>query len=68
MLFNSLDFVLLLGTVLALYGFLDRRRQNYLLIVASYVFYGFWNWRFLALVFAAGLVDYTAGLLCKVFQ
>lgn len=61
MLFNSLDFVLLLGTVLALYGFLDRRRQNYLLIVASYVFYGFWNWRFLALVFAAGLVDYTAG-------
>ena len=61
MLFNSLDFVLLLGTVLALYGFLDRRRQNWLLLAASYVFYGFWNWRFLALVFAAAVVDYTAG-------
>ena len=61
MLFNSLDFVLLLGTVLALYGFLDRRRQNLLLLAASYTFYGFWNWRFLALVFVAAVVDYTAG-------
>jgi len=60
-LFNSLDFVLLLGAVLALYGFLDRQRQNYLLLGASYVFYGFWNWRFLALVFVAAVVDYTAG-------
>ena len=61
MLFNSLDFVLLLGSVLALYFFLDRRRQNLLLLAASYVFYGFWNWRFLALVFFAAVVDYTAG-------
>ncbi len=61
MLFNSLDFVLLLGSVLALYFFLERRGQNLLLLAASYVFYGFWNWRFLALVFVAAVVDYVAG-------
>ncbi len=61
MLFNSLDFVLLLGSVLALYFFLDRKPQNLLLLAASYVFYGFWNWRFLALVFVAAVVDYVAG-------
>jgi alginate O-acetyltransferase complex protein AlgI len=60
-LFNSLDFAVLLATVLAIYPFLRRRGQNLLLLAASYVFYGFWDWRYLALVFFAAVVDFTAG-------
>ena len=61
MLFNSLDFVLLFAVVLAVYRVLDRKAQNYLLLVVSYVFYGWWNWHYLALIFVAAVVDFTAG-------
>ena len=54
MLFNSLAFAVFLPLVFVLYWALGRGRvrlQNAFLIVASYVFYGWWDWRFLFLIF-----------------
>ena len=70
MLFNSLEFLLFLPTVFAAYWILnlwtDRPRglqaQNLLLLVASYVFYGWWDWRFLSLIAFSTLVDYAVGI------
>ncbi len=50
--------------VYALYWFLGSKRrtlQNLLLLVASYLFYGLWDWRFLGLLVASSLIDYLAG-------
>lgn len=61
MLFNSLAFALFLPTVFLLYWTAasgTARRQNALLLVASYIFYGWWDWRFLALIAGSSLVDF----------
>ena len=58
MLFNSWEFLLFFAAVLALYGVLAKRAQNVLLLLASYFFYGWWDWRFLGLVWLSTLVDY----------
>jgi len=58
MLFNSFQFWVFLAIVLALYRLLSHRWQNHMLLAASYVFYGFWDWRFLSLVFLSTFVDY----------
>ncbi len=65
MLFNSLDFAVFLPIVFILYWMLlrnNRKLQNVLLLVASYVFYGWWDWRFLGLIFFSTVVDYFVGL------
>lgn len=65
MLFNSADYLWFLPTVLAVYLLLGRvglRVQNAWMLLASYVFYGWWDWRFLALLFASSLNDYLVGL------
>lgn len=64
MLFNSLDFAIFLPSVFILYWFVFKRNiklQNVLLILASYVFYGWWDYRFLALIIFSSLVDYAIG-------
>lgn len=64
MLFNSLDFAIFLPVVFALYWFAMQRNlklQNLLLVVSSYVFYGWWDWRFLSLILFSTLVDYSVG-------
>jgi alginate O-acetyltransferase complex protein AlgI len=62
MLFNSFDFVLFLPAVFLLYWLAGNLRlQNALLVVASYVFYGWWDWRFLGLIFFSSLVDFLVG-------
>lgn len=61
MLFNSFIFWGFFVLVLALYRVLPHRAQNWLLLVASYVFYGYWDWRFLALIFFSTAVDYYLG-------
>jgi alginate O-acetyltransferase complex protein AlgI len=64
MLFNSLTFLLFLPTTFVAYWWLHRsqpRAQNLLLIFASYVFYGWWDYRFLSLIFVSSLVDYIVG-------
>ncbi len=65
MLFNSLDFGLFLPIVFLLYWFVfqkNLRLQNLLVLVASYVFYGWWDWRFLSLIAFSTLVDYFVGV------
>ena len=65
MLFNSLEFALFLPTVFLLYWLILQRSwrlQNVLLLGASYLFYGWWDWRFLLLIIFSTVVDYTIGL------
>jgi D-alanyl-lipoteichoic acid acyltransferase DltB (MBOAT superfamily) len=62
-LFNSLDFGFFLVIVFTMYWIIGSKRrvaQNALILVASYVFYGFWDWRFLSLIIASSLIDYFA--------
>ena len=63
MLFNSLSFALFMPIVFILYWVLDKhvRWQNRLLLVASYVFYGWWDWRYLFLIAGCSLVNFLAG-------
>jgi D-alanyl-lipoteichoic acid acyltransferase DltB (MBOAT superfamily) len=64
MLFNSLDFAIFLPIVFLLYWFITQKNlklQNSLIVLASYVFYGWWDWRFLSLIIFSTLVDYTIG-------
>ena len=64
MLFNSLDFAIFLPIVFILYWFVAQKHlklQNALIVVASYVFYGWWDWRFLSLILFSTLVDYSIG-------
>lgn len=66
MFFNSLDFAVFLPTVFILYWFVTNKNlklQNALLVVASYVFYGWWDWRFLSLIMFSSLVDFTIGVM-----
>lgn len=64
MLFNSIDFAIFLPIVFFTYWALDGklRAQNFLLIAASYLFYGWWDWRFLSLIFFSSAVDYLVGI------
>ncbi len=65
MLFNSLEFLIFLPTVFLLYWFVfqkNLRVQNLLLLISSYVFYGWWDYRFLSLIFLSTVVDYFVGL------
>ncbi len=64
MIFNSLDFAIFLPIVFLLYWFVFKnlRLQNILIVVASYVFYGWWDWRFLFLIAFSTLVDYLVGI------
>lgn len=63
MLFNSLAFAVFLPIVFGLYWLCHRnfRLQNILLLVASYVFYGWWDWRFLFLIAGCSLVNFLSG-------
>lgn len=64
MLFNTVDFAVFFPVVLALYWTVFRRSlslQNIFLVVVSYIFYSFWDWRFLSLIFISSLVDFTVG-------
>jgi alginate O-acetyltransferase complex protein AlgI len=63
MLFNSYIFWIFFAIVFVLYRRLGHRGQNYMLLAASYIFYGYWDWRFLFLMLFSTVVDYTAALL-----
>ncbi|HSR37525.1 MAG TPA: MBOAT family O-acyltransferase, partial [Phnomibacter sp.] len=64
MLFNSIDFAIFFPLFFLLYWFVFKRNlssQNALILVASFIFYGWWDWRFLfLLVFSSG-IDFVAG-------
>ncbi len=58
MLFDTPIFFCFLCVVVAAYWCLDFRNQNRFLLVASYFFYGWWDWRFLCLMIASTVIDY----------
>lgn len=61
MLFNSLTFLVFLIILLPLFYLGNRTYKKSLLLVSSYVFYGFWNWRFLFLIALSTVIDYLVG-------
>ena len=73
MLFNSIEFAIFLPIVFLLYWFVfDRfiskskwqlRLQNAFVVVASYVFYGWWDWRFLLLIAFTSFCSWGSGIL-----
>ena len=65
MLFNSFTFLIFLPIVFLLYWFVFQKNlklQNAFLLLSSYVFYGWWDWRFLGLIIASSAVDYYCGI------
>ena len=65
MLFNSIDFAVFLPIVFILYWFVFQKRltlQNLFILAVSYVFYGWWYWRFISLIMFSTAVDYIVGL------
>lgn len=68
MLFNSIDFAVFFPLVFVLYWLLTAKNlklQNTLLVLAGFVFYGWWDWRFLFLLVFSALVDFCVGLALK---
>jgi len=66
MLFNSIEFAIFLPIVFLLYWFVFQKNlklQNLLIVASSFVFYGWWDWRFLFLMVASASVDYVVGIL-----
>ena len=62
MVFNSFEFAAFFTVVYILYVAVRHRWQNRLLLVASYFFYGSWDWRFLSLIWISTIVDYICGI------
>ena len=65
MLFNSIDFAIFLPIVFILYWFVTNhnlRLQNFLIVVSSFLFYGWWDWRFLSLLVFSAIIDYFVGI------
>ncbi|WP_420316807.1 MBOAT family O-acyltransferase [Ekhidna sp.] len=65
MLFNSIEFAIFLPVIFIIYWFFankNLRIQNTLLLISSYVFYGWWDWRFLGLIIFSSFVDFFVGL------
>ena len=67
MVFNSVEFLIFLPIVFGLYWCMARwvRWQNLFIVVASYVFYGWWDWRFLALIALTSVASYASGVLIE---
>lgn len=69
MFFNSIDFAIFFPTVFFLYWLIFKRNitaRNIFLIIVSYIFYGWWDWRFLSLIIISSLIDFFAG--SKIFK
>lgn len=64
--FNTYPFAIFIVIVYLLYLALNHKWQNRMLLVASYVFYGSWDWRFLSLIFVSTLLSYFCGI--RIFE
>lgn len=64
MIFTSIEFLIFLPVVFAIYWLLKGRLkwQNAFVVVASYFFYGWWDWRFLFLIAFTSLCSYLSGI------
>lgn len=67
MLFNSIEFIIFLPIVFAIYWLTSSKRQlqNILIIIASYFFYGWWDWKFLILIAFTTLCSWISGPLIQ---
>ena len=71
MLFNSLEFAVFLPIVFLLYWFAFRRNlklQNLFIVAVSYLFYGWWDWRFLFLIAFTSFCSWSSGLLIEKYR
>ena len=71
MFFNSIEFAIYLPVVFLLYWFVFNRKlqlQNAFIVLASYVFYGWWDWRFLILMAFTTLCSWYSGVLIAKYQ
>jgi D-alanyl-lipoteichoic acid acyltransferase DltB (MBOAT superfamily) len=62
--FTSFEFIIFFIVVFFLYWFVFKnnlKRQNLLLLIVSYFFYGYWDYRFLSLIFISSLLDFFIG-------
>ena len=65
MLFNSIAFLIFLPLVFFLYWFVFQKHlksQNYFILAISYLFYGWWDWRYLILLVFCSGINYLAGV------
>lgn len=70
MLFNSFEFLVFLPIVFLLYWFVFKplRWQNLFVVVASYLFYGWWDWRFLILIAITTFCSFASGVLLEKYE
>ena len=71
MVFNSIEFAIFLPIVFLLYWFVfnkNLRLQNAFIVVVSYVFYGWWDWRFLFLIALTSFCSWGSGLLIRKYR
>ena len=65
MLFNSIEFAFFLPLVFLMYWSIPNKKyriQNVFILFSSYLFYGWWDWRFLSLIFISSICDYLIGI------
>lgn len=64
MVFNSLEYILFLPLVFLIYWQVCKsvRSRNLLIVAASYIFYGWWSWKFLVLIFITTICSFMAGI------
>lgn len=69
MLFNSIEFLFFLPIVFLFYWLVKKRLwQNSLIVIFSYIFYGWWDWRFLLLIAFTSICSYLSGLLIEKYR
>lgn len=71
MLFNSIEFAIFLPIVFLLYWFVFNKRlkiQNLFIVAVSYLFYGWWDWRFLLLIAFTSFCSWGSGLLIHKYR
>lgn len=61
--FNSFTFLVFFATFYSIYCFFSHKNQNRLLLIASYLFYGAWDYRFMGLIAVSTIINYSLGLL-----
>lgn len=61
--FATVEFYIFFLVVFSIYILLAHKQQNIFLLAASYIFYAYWDWRFLSLLFVSSTVDYFCGLM-----
>lgn len=70
MIFNSIEFLLFGVLFFALWPFMRNNKETRwsFITMASFFFYGWWDWRFLFLIIGSGLIDYSAGLAIEKYR